>query len=131
MGLDVWPGANVHIVSVAHEYDTDELFDVVLSTNALEHDMYWQKTLTKMFDLLKPGGLMFFSVANSWTEHGTRRTSPTDSGTAMIDEPSWNNYYRNLQELDIETALAPMKFSKSNISTFEKDLRFWGIKGAT
>jgi SAM-dependent methyltransferase len=127
MGLDVVPGANVHIVSIAHEYETVELFDVVLSTNALEHDMYWQKTLARMFNLLKPGGLMFFSVANSWFEHGTRMTTPSESGTSQMGK-AWANYYRNLEPLDIETALNLDQFSRNNMSIFENDLRFWGIK---
>ena len=46
IGLDIIEGKNVDVVSVAHEYDGEnESFDVVLSTNAMEHDIYYPKTL--------------------------------------------------------------------------------------
>ena len=142
IGLDVVPGKNVDVIGIAHEYiskimkyytklpdnfDTDTLFDVVLSTNALEHDMYWQKTLKNMFAVLKPSGLMFFSVANSWPEHGTKRTTPSDSGTTQMGQV-WENYYYNLQPVDIEKTLDLEQFYRYNLSIFQNDLRFWGIK---
>lgn len=126
VGLDVVPGKNVDVVCVAHEYESDP-FDVTLSTNALEHDMYYKLTLQNMFKLLKPGGLMFFSVAYSWPEHGTKRTSPQNSGTSRMGK-KWENYYKNLKPKDIEESLNLKEFEKHKISIFNKDLRFWGIK---
>ncbi len=67
-GLDIIEGNNVDIVSIAHEYDCPACsFDVVLSTNALEHDIYYPLTLKKMYNLLKPKGLLFFSIAFSFS----------------------------------------------------------------
>lgn len=127
-GLDLVPGKNVNVVSVAHEYECNELFDVVLSTNSLEHDMYYSLTLKKKVDLLKPGGLLFFSVANTWHEHGTVRTSPRNSGTSKMGG-NWENYYKNLTPEDIKSVLNLDEiFSKYSLTIERKDLQFWGIK---
>ena len=44
-GIDIASGPNVDVVSVAHEYKTNKKYDVVISTEALEHDKHWRKTL--------------------------------------------------------------------------------------
>ena len=129
IGLDVAKGKNVDVVCVAHEYDVeDESFDTIISTNALEHDMYYVLTLKKMVLLLKPGGFLLFSVANSFGEHGTKRKNPMDSNTSKMDE-SWANYYKNLTPEDIRRVLNLDEiFSKYKLEVVKKDLRFWGIK---
>jgi hypothetical protein len=129
IGLDLVPGPNVDVVSIAHMYKPSALFDVIISTNALEHDLYWRQTLCAMLTFLKPVGLMFFSVASSWPEHGTKRAVPEHSGTSQMG-PEWENYYQNLHEMDIAEGLDLNKFYRYQISTFANDLRFWGIKKA-
>jgi len=129
IGLDVAVGKNVDIVSVAHEYDVaDESFDVVISTNAMEHDIHYRKTLIKMVSLLKPGGLLLFSVANSFKEHGTKKKSSSSSNTSLMNE-EWANYYKNLKPKDITDVLNPDQiFSSYDLKIIKKDLTFWGIK---
>jgi len=129
IGLDVVSGPNVDVVSIAHLYMPSAPFDVVLSTNALEHDLYWRETLGAMLTFLKPVGLLFFSVASTWNEHGTKITSPSQSGTSQMG-PEWENYYRNLIEVDLHEHLDLNQFYRYQISTFDRDLRFWGIKKA-
>jgi SAM-dependent methyltransferase len=128
-GLDIVPGKNVDIISIAHKYAIIEtVYDVVLSTNSLEHDLYYVSTLQKMADLLKRKGFMFFSVATSWHEHGTTRTTPNQSGTSQMGD-DWKNYYKNLSEEDVRNAINIDKiFSQYEFSTEDRDLRFWGIK---
>ena len=70
IGVDVVEGPGVDIVLPAQEIDEDG-FDVVLSTNALEHDMFWFLTLVKMIRVLRRKGLMFFSCAYSQKVHGS------------------------------------------------------------
>jgi hypothetical protein len=42
IGLDIAEGNNVDVVCIGHEYDApDETFDTIISTEALEHDMYY------------------------------------------------------------------------------------------
>lgn len=129
IGLDVAEGKNVDVVSIAHKYNGEEAsFDVVLSTNALEHDMYYKLTLKKMVSLLKPRGLMFFSVAYLVKEHGTKRRKPSSSNTSLMND-IWSNYYKNLKPQDIMDVLNFDEiFSIYNMEIFQKDLRFWGIK---
>src|SRR3990172_6612358 len=80
IGLDVLPYKNVDVVSLAHEYQAlDGSFDVVCSTSELEHDKFWDLTLKKMVQLLKPEGLMWFAASYKRAEHGTFRSNPIDS----------------------------------------------------
>ncbi len=135
IGLDILPYKNVDVVSIAHEYDVpNESFDVVCSTSELEHDMYWQKTLVKMVELLKPGGFMWFEAPHLFGEHGTRQANPADSLTVDFNE-EWANYYRNMNIEDIRSVLdLDAIFEKYDLSYFEKvgagaiSMRFWGIK---
>jgi len=129
IGLDIIKGKNVDVVSIAHEYNVEDgSFDVVLSTNAMEHDMYYSKTLQKMISLLKSNGLMFFSVASGWKEHGTVDTSPSQSATSQMDK-TWASYYKNLQPDDIRNSInLDKEFIKYHLEVNGKDLQFWGIK---
>ena len=130
IGLDVVPGPNVDVVSIAHLYKPSAPFDVVLSTNALEHDLYWRQTFDAMLTFLKPAGLLFFSASSSWPEHGTKRTySAPDSGTSQMG-PEWENYYQNLCDIDVNENLDLNQFYRYQISVFKRDVRFWGIKKA-
>lgn len=131
-GLDIGPGKNVDIVSLAHEYNApDQSYDVLVSGNAFEHDMHFPKTLKNMIRLLKSGGLMFFSCAGKdYPEHGTRSKSPSSCPLTMQDE-AWKDYYKNVTEewvreiICVEDYFSPFEFEYYAKS---KDLRFWGIK---
>ncbi len=129
VGLDVAEGPNVDVVSIAHEFNTNKQFDVILSTNTFEHDMYFELTLKKMVELLKQSGLMFFSASSSHKKHGTAERTPWASGTTMINNKEWANYYRNLKVEDIRDALNFEEiFSEFSLKDMEKDIRFVGIK---
>jgi hypothetical protein len=126
-GVDIIAGKGVDIVCPAHKL-TGERYDVVLSTNALEHDMFWFLTLPQMIRLLEPGGLMFFSCAYSRRQHGTRTSKPKDSGTTLRGG-DWGYYYRNLRLVDVYPVLQPERsFVSYMIGVAGRDLRFWGIK---
>ena len=138
VGLDVVKGKNVNAVSIAHEYRPKATFDVVLSTNALEHDMYFKLTLKKMVEVLKPSGLMFISVPSERPEHGTKRIEPFCSGTSEL-KGEWANYYRNLVISDItdnldltiifkEFSIGLADCTEPNRSGEMVDLRFVGVK---
>ena len=133
-GIDVIPGPNVDVVCIAHQYIVDKPFDVAMSTNALEHDMFWKQTIPWMFSSLNPGGLLFFSAASTHFEHGTKRTTPEDSGTSQMGI-EWENYYHNISEVDIQETvdwsnLSKFEMTLANVvnNSREMDLRFWGIK---
>ena len=131
IGIDVHPGRNVDVVSPVHLYETQDTFDVVISTECLEHDMHYEESVKKMVELTKPGGLFVFTCATTGrAEHGTLRTSRSDSLTVKLGG-EWANYYKNLTETDIREILDfDSVFSKYEFSIDEghHDLYFWGIK---
>jgi SAM-dependent methyltransferase len=131
IGLDVAPYAGVDVVSIAHEYTDkpDGYFDVVFSTSALEHDMFWEKTLRKMVDLLRQGGLMFISVASTWPEHGCSRHCPEHSLTTKINQ-EWADYYRNITAGDLAGVIDLNKEFLDWEMTLDSgmDLTFIGLK---
>ena len=81
IGIDVALGPNVDFASSGHELAVpDETFDVVISTECLEHDRYWQRTLQNAIRMLRPGGMLLMTCATTdRPEHGTRRTSPENA----------------------------------------------------
>lgn len=131
-GLDIAPGKNVDIISVAHEYNApDESYEVIVSSNAFEHDMFFPQTLKNIIRLLKPRGLFFFSCpGEGHAEHGTEKTSPYNS-PLTVKNNLWKNYYKNITEqwvkkiIKVEDVFSCFEFEYYAPS---KDLRFWGIK---
>lgn len=67
LGIDCHGGAGVDAVGVAHELvplHCTEPVDVVVTTEMLEHDPYWPKTLQAARKALRPGGLFMLSCAS-------------------------------------------------------------------
>lgn len=132
LGIDVGEGKNVDIVTTIHQFNyPNESFDTIISTECLEHDMYYSQSLQNICRLLKPKGLFLLTCATiGRPEHGTKRTSPANSPlTSNISE--WENYYKNLtendikQSIDLDNIFSEYKFS---INTYPQDLYFYGIK---
>lgn len=127
-GVDLAPGPNVDVISKGHEFTSSNKYDIVISTECFEHDMYWDKTIQNCIDLTEPGGLFMFTCATTGRqEHGTTRTTPQDS---PFTHTMFNDYYRNLTEEDIKTAidLSVFKTYEFSTNTKTKDLYFFGIK---
>jgi len=95
-GVDPFDGPNVDIVGVTADVPGD--FDVVISTEMLEHDETWEQSLRDMCAKLRPGGMLILTCAGRGRkEHGTKR----------FPKPGMANgdYYRNLDEEDIRPVL--------------------------
>lgn len=132
LGLDIGEGRNVDIVSKGHELNLpDSTFDVIISTECFEHDMYYKKTLRNIYRMLKPGGLLIFSCATTGRpEHGTRRTTPGDA-FLLPDDNNWSDYYKNLTQEDFENIFDfKSEFSEVYFETNDKshDIYFYGFK---
>lgn len=129
VGLDVFPGKDVDVISLGHEFNaSNDSFDVVLSTECFEHDPYWQKTFCNMVRLCKPNGLIIFTCATTGREeHGTVNNLP-DSSPLTI-KLGWN-YYKNLTEEDFRIFDLHHMFSLYHFSTNNEhhDLYFYGLK---
>lgn len=95
VGVDVAAGPGVDEVCQGQlvDYPTGA-FDVVVSCECMEHNPYWVETLSNMFRMTKPGGLVIVSFATTGrAEHGTSRTAVSDSPLSI--GIGWE-YYRNI-----------------------------------
>jgi len=78
VGIDCYAGPCVDVVGLAHEYEPERAeFDVVISTELLEHDPHWKKTLNHAADLLRPGGLLLLTCAAPPRPEHNHDDSPT------------------------------------------------------
>jgi SAM-dependent methyltransferase len=123
VGLDLGEGKGVDLVQPVHEHIGE--YDVVISTEMLEHDNYWKESLKAMHNNLKSGGIFILTCAGpDRQEHGTKRTTPQDA-------PFTTDYYRNISIEDFLTIIDVVDdYSLSEI-TYKRgkaDLLFWGIK---
>ena len=127
--VDIGEGPNVDVVSKGHEFKSEKRFDIVISTECFEHDMYYKETLKNCVKLCKAGGMFIFTCASTGrAEHGTARTSV---GDAPLLKGEWSNYYKNLTEQDIRDVLNIEGIFSDFQFYYEsnhKDLYFWGIK---
>src|SRR5262245_45993460 len=63
-GCDWRPGPGVDLVAFAHQLTfPDQSFDVVVSTECLEHDPHWRETIVAMRRMLKEDGLLIVTAA--------------------------------------------------------------------
>jgi hypothetical protein len=97
LGCDVHPGKAVDHVGAA--WTVPGIFDVVISTECLEHDPTWRKTMWAMEERVAPGGLLIVTCAGPGRgEHGTRR-HPINGMVCTGD------YYGNLTPMDLMSNL--------------------------
>lgn len=88
-GLDARPGPNVDVVCLAHQYQPEQLYDVVICCSTLEHDPFWAQTVTHIPSLLKPGGTLIMTFPTiGWPEH-------------EVECAPLPNYYRNIDTDEI------------------------------
>ena len=132
-GNDVIQATNVTIVSKTKDLPFGKHhFDTIISTECFEHDPEYKESLNKIYDMLKPNGLFLFTCASTdRPEHGTRRTSPSDSYGTIGELSDMVDYYKNLTIKDVDEALKVKNLfsvwnSYYNIQT--RDLYFLGVK---
>jgi hypothetical protein len=137
IGVDVAPGKNVDVVCrVGKLTYPDEFFPMIICTEMLEHDEYWQESIKNIVRMLKSNGLLLMTCATTGrSEHGTAHSRPQDSKTATIGDKIWQNYYKNLTEDDIGGIdVGGIKFVDNftrccfEVNDITHDLYFWGIK---
>ena len=131
-GNDVIPAHNVTIVSKTKDLPfEDNSFDTIISTECFEHDPEYKSSFLAIYNMLKPDGLFAFTCASTGRlEHGTRRTTPTDSYGTIGNLEDFSDYYKNLTELDLHYILNMNLFSSwdTYYNSYSKDLYFVGIK---
>lgn len=123
-GLDLCAGLNVDIVMPIHKYKKENIYDVVICTEMLEHDKYYERSLKRIFKLLKSNGLLIITAASKGREkHGIYDNKPEDS-------PLTNDYYRNVSKSMLlkGLGLSFYKFITYFIDVYKTDIRFYAIK---
>ena len=102
-GNDVIDNKNVTIVSKTKDLPFESgYFDTIISTECFEHDPEYKESFKKIYNMLKPNGLFFFTCASTGRpEHGTRRTTPQDSYGTIGKLEDMQDYYKNLTVLDL------------------------------
>lgn len=135
IGLDVGEGPNVDVVQVAHLYDApDEYFDLIISTEVFEHDMFYESSIINIIRMLKPGGAFIFTCASTGREeHGTRKSDGSWAAPLLIEiSEEWSDYYKNITEKDIIKIEGFKECFPDGIfeySPIPGDLYFFGVKG--
>jgi len=125
-GVDIGPGKNVDVVSKGHEYKPGKQFDVVISTEAFEHDKFWKQTIENCVELTKSGGIFLFTCASKGRpEHGTSRSLDWASPYSHVQ---FEDYYMNLNKEDVEPFLKGFKETYFEYNSKACDLYFYGIK---
>ena len=97
VGLDWRAGPGVDVVGLAHEYQAAP-FDVVVSTEMLEHDPHWRDSLANMVHLLRPGGSLILTCA------------APGRGAHEVDCAPEDGYYHGLSVADVVGALGATNF---------------------
>jgi hypothetical protein len=117
IGVDYRGGAGVDIVGLAHQYHwhPDGSFNVVVSTEMLEHDPYWKKSVQRFVDLLAIGGSLIITCA------GPARPIHHDGGSPM---PGW---YENRRIDDLLPMLECFYSVESHLAREDKDIYIFAM----
>lgn len=124
LGIDLGQAPGVDMVIDINEYRVANTYDVVISSEMLEHCKEWEKALTQMYENTKIGGMFILTCAsNNRQEHGTHNHSSQDSKFTL-------DHYRNISPEDFESILPQQLFTEYSLGLYrgDCDLYFWGIK---
>lgn len=130
VGVDVAEGPGVDWVGWAHDFplETAGEFDVSVSTEMLEHDPFWEKSLDCMVKALRPGGLLVGTCAGPGRgEHGTLRNAPGDS-PVIARMAEYEDYYRNISVEEMVAGLRRLGVTRMNVAARDTDLQFMGYR---
>ena len=77
-GIDWREGPGVDVVSLVHKYKDKLKFDVVISTEMLEHDPYWLTSISSMLNLLRTDGSLLLTFGGINRPKHELETSPEE-----------------------------------------------------
>lgn len=118
VGVDIADGIGVNIVADAAELCLDEMFDVAVSTEVLEHAERWRDIVQRMAAHLVPGGHLILTAA------GPGRAPHSATGGPVGDE-----YYANVSVGDLLNVLAGCGLRCVAVDQTGDDIRAYAIKG--
>lgn len=117
-GVDLQEGPGVDVVCGAHDFDTLEIFDVIVSCEVFEHTPLWREISNNAHRLLREGGLFIATMAGE----GRAPHSAVDAGPIR----DWE-YYDNVGVWELNRHLSNT-FSSHEINVHGSDLRCSAIK---
>lgn len=127
LGIDLgWAPGVDKIHDITSDNPIRQEFDVVISSEMLEHCKKWEKALINMYYNTRPGGLLIITCAGpKRQEHGTHKVHPQDSKFTL-------DHYRNISVKDFDSVLPDIYFDENSLGLYrgETDLYFWGIRNA-
>lgn len=118
VGVDLQEGPGVDVVCGAHEFDSTEIFDVVVCCEVFEHTPIWREIINNAHRLLRPGGLFTATMAG---EGRFPHSAVDDKGIR-----EWE-YYDNVGYWELNRHLSNT-FSSHEIDVLGSDLRCCAIK---
>ena len=124
LGIDLGEAPGVDKVEDASKMTYFEEYDVVISSEMLEHCEEWDNALVAMFTATKIGGMFILTCAGpNRQEHGTNNHTPQDSKFTL-------EHYRNISVEDFLSVLPAYFFKEMDLGLHrgDTDLYFWGIK---
>lgn len=133
-GNDVCEAPNVTIVCRTKDLPfPDSYFDVICSSECFEHDPDFEESCQKILNMLRPGGLFFFTCASTGRlEHGTINSKPHKSYGTIHKIEDMMTHYKNITIEDLDKAIGGVnkhfKTWRSYYNNISKDLYFVGIK---
>lgn len=124
LGIDLGKAPGVDMVISIIDFPMADKYDVVISSEMLEHCKEWDEALKQMYNNTKPGGIFILTCAGpNRQEHGTSKHTPQDSKFTL-------EHYRNISKEDFRSVLPDKLFETCSLSLErgDTDLYFWGIK---
>lgn len=121
VGVDICDGADVDIVANAATVDVEPgTWDVVVSTELLEHTPEGEAIVANAWRHLKPGGWFVATMAGEGRK---------PHGAAGEDRVPAGEHYANVTHVELERWLERAGFSTFSLDTLGNDLRCWAMKG--
>lgn len=111
IGIDLVEGRGVDFVRDAHDLSDfpDDIFDLVICVNMLEHDSNILKTLSEGYRVLKPGGLFLVTTVDE--------THPEHMEVHDVELP-----YNHITQNDLSEMILELKPESWNLWHFGCDL---------
>lgn len=114
VGIDISPGPGVDCIGDGATWKPDELADLVLCLEVLEHTPNWGEIIANSFTWIVPGGTMVSTCA------GPKRQPHSATDGAELRPGEW---YRNLTADEIATTLMSAGFIVASCAEVGEDIQ--------
>lgn len=124
LGIDLGEAPGVDLVTSIIGFHKPGEYDMVISSEMLEHCREWKEALAQMYINTKPGGMFLLTCASdNRQEHGTHNHTSQDSKFTL-------DHYRNISVEDFRGVLPSALFKEYDLGLYRGgcDLYFYGIK---